>query len=75
MASSGNENIKSGNPIPTRAFLTKNGQIVEKSGHFLDTNLYPNVSEEFYLPKTVALLDFFPTSKKNKKKNLSLQSY
>ena len=68
MTSSGNKNIKSGHPIPTRAFLTKNGKIVEKSGRLLDTDMYPNVSEEFYLPKTVALLDFFPKSKKNGKR-------
>ena len=60
MKSSGNKNIISGDPIPTRAFLTKDVKIVEKSGRLLETNLYPNVSEEFYLPKTVALLDFFP---------------
>ena len=68
MTSSGNKNIKNGHPIPTRAFLTKNGKIVEKSGRFLDTDIYPNVSEEFYLPKTVALLDFFPKSKKIRKR-------
>ena len=68
MTSSGNKNIISGEPIPTRAFLTKTGKIVEKSGRLLDSDLYPNVSEEFYLPKTVALLDFFPKSKKIRKR-------
>ena len=75
MTSSGNKNIKCSHPIPTRAFLTKNGKIVEKSGRFLDTNMYPNVSEEFFFTKNGSFIRFFPKIEKNKKKNLSFQSY